>query len=324
MHVSFGLSSSLALALFLGVAAVADQAEAKTPVIFDTDIGDDIDDTWALAMLLRSPDLDIKLITTTFGKAEYRAKLIARLLTVAQRTDIPIGLGEGGHDGTGGQDAWVKDYKLADYPGKIHQDGAAAIIDLIEKSPQPLTIIAIGPLNTMSAVLERRPEIAGKVNFVGMHGSVRRGYDNNKDPAPEWNVKANVPAARKVLSAPWRHAAITPLDTCGLLRLTGKRFQTLKESPDPLVKAILENYRLWAKKERLDQIDGSSVLFDTAAVYLAYPGQRPLMKREMLSIGVTDKGFTAIDPAGAKMDVATEWTDLDAYHDLMVMVLLGK
>ncbi|MEI6563560.1 MAG: hypothetical protein WCO42_04540 [bacterium] len=29
------------------------------PVILDTDIGTDIDDTWALAMLLRCPDMPL-------------------------------------------------------------------------------------------------------------------------------------------------------------------------------------------------------------------------------------------------------------------------
>ena len=36
----------------------------KIPVILDTDIGSDIDDTWALAMMLKSPELDVKLIVT--------------------------------------------------------------------------------------------------------------------------------------------------------------------------------------------------------------------------------------------------------------------
>lgn len=36
----------------------------KIPVVLDTDLGSDIDDTWALAMLLRSPELDVKLILT--------------------------------------------------------------------------------------------------------------------------------------------------------------------------------------------------------------------------------------------------------------------
>ena len=311
----------LVLALALVVSAFSSPAAAKIPVVLDTDIGDDIDDTWALATLLRSPELDLKLVTTTYGKAEYRAKIIARLLTAAGRTDVPIGLGEGGRNGAGGQQPLVQDYKLADYPGKIHQDGAGALIDLIEQSPEMVTVIAIGPLNTVAAALDRRPGIAKKAAFSGMHGSVRKGYGGNKVPSSEWNVKANVAAARKVLSAPWRQISITPLDTCGLVQLSGKRFQALKDSPDPLVKAVLENYRVWAKKASLDQLHASSTLFDTAAVYLAYPGVRPLMKIETLPIAVTADGFTRIDPAGAKMAVATEWTDLGGFGDLLVKTL---
>ncbi|MCX6560659.1 MAG: nucleoside hydrolase, partial [Candidatus Aminicenantes bacterium] len=88
------------------------QAPVRTPVILDTDIGDDIDDTWALVMLLKSQELDLKLVTTTFGKSEYRAKIVAKVLTLAGRTDVPVGLGAGGRDGTGGQAAWVEGYDL--------------------------------------------------------------------------------------------------------------------------------------------------------------------------------------------------------------------
>jgi inosine-uridine nucleoside N-ribohydrolase len=312
----------LLLGLSTAIAADARPAAPKIPVIFDTDIGDDIDDTWALVMLLKSPQLDLKLVTTTCGKAEYRAKIIAKILTVAGRTDVPVGLGAGGRDGVGGQQAWVKDYKLADYRGKIHEDGVGALIDAINqsKSPQPITVIAVGPLHTMAAALDRQPQIASRAVFVGMHGSVRKGYNGGATPSAEYNVKANVPAARTVLSAPWRETFITPLDTCGLVNLSGQRFQTLKESSDPLVKALLENYRIWAGKRQLSELGGSSVLFDTAAIYLAYPA-RPLMEAESLSIAVTDDGFTRIDPSGRKMQVATRWKDLDAYRDLLVNVL---
>jgi len=295
----------------------ASPAWAGIPVVLDTDIGDDIDDTWALALLLRSPELDVKLITTTCGKAEYRAKIIARLLTVAGRTDIPIGLGEGGHAGTGGQQAWVEPYKLSDYPGKIHADGAGAIIDCIERSKQTATVIAIGPLHTLAAALDRRPSIAAKASLAGMYGSVRNGYDG-KAPSAEYNVSANVPAARKVLSAPWRQITITPLDTCGMVNLSGKRFETLKQSRDPLAQAVVENYRVWSNAKTIDALHASSTLFDTAAIYLAYPGGRPMMKFETMSISVTPDGFTRIDSAGTKMNVATEWRDLDGFRDLLV------
>ncbi len=48
-------------------------ATSKIPVILDTDIGSDIDDTWALAFLLRSPELDLKLVTSATPDGAYRA-----------------------------------------------------------------------------------------------------------------------------------------------------------------------------------------------------------------------------------------------------------
>lgn len=298
-------------------------ATAKIPVIFDTDIGDDIDDTWALAMLLKSREFDLKLVTTTYGKSEYRAKIIARLLTIAGRTDVAIGLGEGSRTGTGKQEAWVADYQLSSYAGKVLQDGMAAVIDLIEKSPQPVTIIAVGPPTTMAAVAQRRPDLVAKASFVGMHGSVRKGYGKQTISA-EWNVKANPTAARQALQAGWKRTAITPLDTCDLAKFTGVRFAVLKTSRDPLVQAVLENYRIWAHKASLDQITSSTTLFDAVAVYLARPDAQTLLKLEDLTIAVTNDGFTRIDPAGKPMSVATKWKKLDDFHDLLLSILMAR
>lgn len=319
MHTNPLLHGMSAAVLSLSLSAAA-AVPAPTPVILDTDLGDDIDDTWALAMLLRSPQLDLKLVTTTYGKAEYRARAIAKLLTVAGRTDVPVALGAGGREGTGGQRAWIEGYDLTRYPGKVCQDGVQALIDTIMASPVPITLISIGPSTTVAAALARQPAIAGKAVFVGMQGAVRKGY-NGGPVCPEWNVKADVPAARAALLAPWKQAVITPLDTCGLVRLEGERLAALKRCQDPLTQAVLENYRLWAGKGSLAELPESSVLFDTVAVYLAWPGEKPLLTLEPLRIGVRDDGTTAIDPAGMPMSVATAWRDLEAYCDLLLQTL---
>ena len=292
----------------------------KIPIILDTDIGDDIDDTWALVMLLKSPEFDLKLVTTTHGKAVYRAKLIARLFEVAGRTDIPIGLGAGGLDGTGRQQPWVEDYDLKKYPGKIHEDGVQALVNAVIEAPQPIRIISIGPSTTVASALERRPDVASRAIFVGMQGALRKGYDGGP-VGPEYNVRENVPAAQKALLAPWIKALITPLDTCGLVRLSGARFQVLKKSRDKLVAALLENYRIWAQKKSIEELTESSVLFDTVAVYLALPGPKPYLEMEELAINVTSDGMTIVDPAGAKMAVAAAWKDLDGYKDFLVKLL---
>jgi len=309
-------------AAFVTFAAPAAAAE-KIPVIYDTDIGDDIDDTWALVMVLKSPQFDVKLVSTSCHKSQARGRLLAKLLTIAGRTDIPIALGPGGGGGTR-QDEFTKDFKLDQYKGKVHQDGVQAILDVIHGSKKPITVISVGPLQTMSAALAKDPSIAKKASFVGMHGSVYKGYNGRSTPSAEYNVKRDAAAARRVLTAPWRSTRITPLDTCGIIHVRGERFEKLKKSNDPLVKALLENYRIWAKKKSVNELKQSSTLFDTVAIYLAYPGKTELAVLTPLTIAVTDDGHTKVDPAGAKMLVATQWKNLDGYLDLLVNVLTSS
>jgi inosine-uridine nucleoside N-ribohydrolase len=300
---------------------LASQQRNKIPVILDTDIGDDIDDTWALGLLLRCPELDVKLVIGDKGKPIYRAGLIAKFLQRVNHTDIPVGVGvDTGAENKGRQSAWLGDYQLDAYPGKVLRDGVQAIIDTIMTSPEPLTLIAIGPLPNVAAALEKEPRIAQRARFVGMHGSVRLGYGGSKTVSAEYNVRADAKACQKTLSAPW-DVTITPLDTCGIVQLRGERYRRVRESKDPIASAIIENYRVWAKNPQQAET-ASSTLFDTVAVYLAFSEE--LLKMEELGIRVTDDGFTRIDPTAKKMSVATAWKDMDAFQDLMVQRLTGR
>lgn len=319
----------LMASLLSGVTAKAEppSATAKLPVIFDTDIGDDIDDTWALVMLLKSPELDVKLVVGDHGTSLYRAKLLAKLLETAGRTDIPVGIGAGKRSGSGRQQQWVKDYDLDSYPGKVHADGVQAMIDTIMASAEPITVIAVGPVLNLRVALEREPRIAKRARFVGMHGSVRKGYGGSAKPAPEYNVRADVPSCQAVFTAPW-DITITPLDTCGLVYLKGAKYAKVRDCSDPLVRALMENYRIWAEKKSggsgaAQVAKRSSTLFDMVAVYLALDGSA-LCKMETLPIRVTDKGMTVIDPGAKKVHVATQWKDLAAFEDLLVERLTGS
>ena len=221
-------------------------AATKIPVILDTDIGGDIDDTWALAFLLKSPEFDVKLVVSDSGDTVYRARIIARMLEVAHRTDIPVGVGIRQSTQGGPQAPWVADYDLARYPGKVCQDGVAAIVETIMEAPQPVTLICIGAMPNIKAALQRSPEIAQRVRFVGMHGSVRLGYGGKPRPDPEANVVSDVAAARAVFTASWP-MTITPLDTCGLVQLTGENYRKVADSSDPLARAVIENYGIWRR-----------------------------------------------------------------------------
>ena len=299
----------------------ADASAAKIPVILDTDIGDDIDDTWALGLLLKSPELDLKLVVGDYGKPDYRARLLAKFLERAGRTDVAVGVGfDNGVKGEGGQAAWIKDYSLKSYPGKVYADGVQALIDTIMKSKKPVTLISIGPMPNVAEALQREPRIAERARFVGMYGSVRVGYGNSSKISAEWNVKANPKACQKAFTAPWE-MTITPLDTCGLIHLTGEKYRKVRDSKAPVAAAVIENYRLWAAAHKKpDQTNAaeshSSTLFDTVAVYLSFAQQFCAM--ETIGLRVTDDGFTRIEPGAKSVRVAVSWKDLGAYEDLLV------
>jgi inosine-uridine nucleoside N-ribohydrolase len=144
-----------------------------------------------------------------------------------------------------------------------------------------------------------------------MHGSLRVGYGGKKEPDPEWNVRADPKACKAALSAAW-DITITPLDTCGLVQLDGAKYASVKDSRNPLAKAVLENYRIWCGQspERADR--ESSILFDTVAVYLAV--SQELCSMEDLGVRVRDDGFTVIDSGAKVLHCAMAWKDLDAFE----------
>jgi inosine-uridine nucleoside N-ribohydrolase len=303
----------------LGQAQPAGKAK-PIPVIFDSDIGNDIDDTWALGFLLKCPELELKLAVGDRGREPYRAKLLAKYLERVGRADVPVGIGlDIKPKGEGRQAEWVKDYDLKSYPGKVYEDGVQAIIDTIMKSDRPVTLICVGPVPNIAEALKREPRIAERARFVGMHGSLRKGYDNNDKPVAETNVKGDAKALQAVFAAPWE-VVITPLDTCGLVTLTGDKYRRILESKDPIPSNIITNYRIWAGALTPPApemaLTRSSVLFDAVAVYLAFRSDYCVM--EKLGVRVTDTGFTVEDSKARAIEVATRWKDLDGFEELLV------
>ncbi len=297
------------------------------PVVLDTDIGGDIDDAWALALLLHCPEVEVKLVLSACSDTIYRARIIAKLLEAAGRTDIPVGIGLP----TLVKGDWrtvvdyVRDYNLADYPGTIHTNGLEALIELIDQSPEPVTIINIAGLSNIGALLKRRPDLAARIHFVGMHGSIYHGLEWDPVPIAECNVKADLAASQAVFAAPWKSMVITPLDTCGVVRLDGENYRRLFESPQPLLRDIFTQYRMWhtALQAPWKFEEKSSILFDTVAIFLAF--SRQFLKFETLGIRVTDAGFTVPDEnAGNRIEVAVDWLDLSGFQNFITERLLRQ
>ena len=277
--------------------------------------------------MLQSPELDLKLVVGDYGKTEYRARLLAKFLQQAGRSDVPVGLGlDIAPRGEGPQAGWITNFALSNYRGRC-LPGRGPSHDRHDSGHRrlPSRCLPSGPCRTWRPRFEPEPKIAQRTRFVGMDGSVRVGYGGSAKVDAEWNVKADVKAAQHVFSAQWE-MVITPLDTCGLIDLSGDRYRRLRDSANPTAAAVIENYRVWStsqdpkKTRRRRAIPAPCSI--PLAVYLAI--QHDLCHMEQLGLRVTDEGFTVIDDRAKRISVATSWKSLDGYRDWIVERLTAE
>ncbi|MGC1619525.1 MAG: nucleoside hydrolase, partial [Candidatus Acidiferrum sp.] len=157
----FSVITILLSLLFVQVCSAQAQEPAQgsatsEKVIIDTDIGDDIDDAFAIALALKSPELEILGISTTFGDTEARAKIVDRILGEVGRTDIPV------LAGTPTQTSNPMTQRLYGEGGHFakssHPNSVDFILDQIRRYPGQITLIAIGPLMNVGAIIDKDPQ----------------------------------------------------------------------------------------------------------------------------------------------------------------------
>ena len=97
--------------------------------IIDTDIGDDIDDAFAVALALHSSELHILGITTAYGDTELRARLLDRYLGAMGRADIPVAAGVA----TSQNNVFTQAAYAHQAPERKHPDAVAFLLDQIDR-----------------------------------------------------------------------------------------------------------------------------------------------------------------------------------------------
>ncbi|MBR6650959.1 MAG: nucleoside hydrolase [Clostridia bacterium] len=293
------------------------------PVILDTDIGSDLDDTWALAMALKSPEIDLKLVTVTEFDVEYQAKLAAKMLQIAGRSDIPVGIGisSGKYEGCCNIREWVEDYDLSTYPN-VREDGVQALIDTIMASDEKVTILAIGAFRNLAAAVEREPRIKEKSKILGVCANIYNGAFRGMNWFPplgrESNIWCDVNAYRRSVEVEGWEVEIVPLDLTGGTILDCERYAKIqaRSEHDPLIKALMENCEIWYKNMNFNFYGQSSCLFDTVGVYAAFTHEN--MNYQRLPLYVNDDSITLIDPMRGKyMDIAITWDDKDRFYTFL-------
>lgn len=275
--------------------ALADEAKAAASpqmVIIDTDIGDDIDDAFALALALRSPELKILGVTTTFGDTEMRARLLDRYLKAVGRSDIPVFAGPPSKtDNLMTQAAYARQV-----PEKKHGNGAEFILRAAREHPGEVTLIGIGPLFTVQAAIERDPAAFKKLKrVVIMGGSVERGYGMDahgkpKPPEPEWNILCD-PAGARALLASGVPVFMMPLDSTQV-PLDAEKRDAIFALGSPLTDQLTLLYHEWVGNTTNHA--PTPTLFDPVAV--TYTFRPDLCPAKAMHIEVDAKGLTSAGP----------------------------
>lgn len=180
--------------------------EKSMKVIIDTDIGDDIDDAYALILAANTAEIELIGVTTVYRNAEQRAKIAAALLGCLNRK-IPVAAGADYPYNTPFRvEAYEK--KLADgrpviphyfpeFEGEKYSSVSAEelILSSAERYPGEVTVAAIGPMTNLARAYEKDPVRFGRLKeIVCMGGCFGSAF-------AEWNVRCDAEAAAKVLKS---------------------------------------------------------------------------------------------------------------------------
>jgi purine nucleosidase len=283
----------------------APQKAAAEPqkVIIDTDIGDDIDDAFAVALALQSPELKIVGITSAWGDTKLRARLLDRFLQETKRTDIPVAIGTEKHhprEAAFSQARWAE----AGPAAKTRPDAVDFLLEQIRRQPGEITLVALAPQTNIGAAIDRDPATFRKLKrVVMMGGSVYRGYDDpgggaKNSPDHEYNIAMDVQAAQKLFQSRVP-LYVMPLDATQL-RLDDAKRELVFTQSTPLTDALALLYLQWSRGTHQQ----TPTMFDPVTV--AYAIAPELCPTKALRIVVDDEGYTRPATGAPNAEVCLE------------------
>lgn len=251
-------------------------------VILDTDIGDDIDDAYALALLASRPEVQLLGVTTAWGQTQERAELAAKLLKVMGKSHIPVYPGRRGDFTIREQYAWAKGYKGRNIKS---EEAVKFLKRSIEANPGEITLIAIGPLINIADLLTRHPEVKPKIKqIVLMGGAVYVGYNNQAPPVVEWNIKCS-PQSAQIVYQSGVPIVMAGLEVTAMMKFEVDHQKELYAQGMPLSDALAALTYLW----------GNQIPTQFDAVAVAYVLGKANCESEQKRVAVRDDGMTVLE-----------------------------
>ena len=299
----------------------------KTPAVFDTDIGYE-DDVMAITLALTSSELDVKLVVTSTGDITARAKVVAKMLTILGRDDIPIGLGIKNSNVTVHPILdWAKDFDLSEYKGGIFEDGVGKMGEVILSSTSIVEIFMIAPVINFPSLLERFPGVITKARARVSGGSIFKGYDNSSAQVAEYNIGVCPWCFSQVLNAGWP-ITLAPLDTTGLVSLQPSQNREMLTTLTPSVNVVAATVLYYCTGDPFGATEcnfnvTTPVFYDAVTTVVALTEAEEFIVFSELKITVNSTGFTNIDNnVGVPVSVALDWMNgvegLDGFREFLV------
>jgi purine nucleosidase len=264
------------------------------PVIFDTDIGTDVDDILALVLLAKAPELKLLGVTTVYGDTAFRAKIAKATVHTLGREDIAIVPGEE-HTLSGRQIHWAGHEgegipQLDSFEVKVDQSAPSYIGESAEAFAGELEVIATGPLTNIARAINAAPASCARIKHLYIMGGA---FWMNR---AEHNIKCDADAARVVFRSGVPMTVIS-LDLTLRVWLGNNDLPQIAALPNGLG-PLLENQliRWWEYRH----VEGTSPHDPLAALAMVRP---ELFRFENCDIDVHDEasapGFTTATNRGS-------------------------
>jgi purine nucleosidase len=287
-------------------------------IILDTDIGDDLDDAFALALAETSPKLQLLGVTTAWGNTSLRAQLVERFLKQTGHGNIPVYAGPTTQARSPFTQArWAA---AGPKPAGGWPEAVDFILDTIRRNPGQITLVSIAPFSNLGAVIDRDPATFRKVRrVVMMGGSVRRGYGDlgylpDHGPDPEYNIAMDIPAAQKLFTS-GVPLYVMPLDSTQL-KLDEVLRNTLFSQDTPVTNALVSLYEEWTDSTQ----NPTPTLFDAMAV--AATIEPSLCPTQPMHLMVDDRGYTRESPGAPNANVCLA-SDSDRFFHFYIPAVLN-
>jgi inosine-uridine nucleoside N-ribohydrolase len=279
----------LLAAAFLITAGPVHAQPAREKVIVDTDIGDDVDDAFAVALALASPEFEVLGFSADFGDTPERAKLLDRMLGELGRNDIPVAAGP---EANANRDGFSQ-RPYADggaFARRSHPGSVDFILGQARRYPGQVTLVAIGPLTNVGAMIDKDPAGFRQLKrVVMMGGSIGAGV-------AEWNIQHDVASAQKLFRS-GVPIVMMPLDSTDNLKLDEAARNAFFGRGGRMTSILAELYGEWSGFTHTS----TPTLFDPMTLAaMAEPSLCPLTP---MHIEVDDAGRTRRTPGAANAEV---------------------